>query len=142
MKGAFIATASIGIKAKAEEVWDALTNPELIKLYLFGTEVSSEWKVGSSITYKGIWQGKPYEDKGKIIQMVPKKLLKSTFWSSLSGLPDRQENYNTVIYELAEADGQTVLTVTQDNNPTQDSADHSKSNWQAVLKTLKELLEK
>jgi uncharacterized protein YndB with AHSA1/START domain len=37
MKGTFTATASIHIKAETEKVWDALTNPKLIKLYLFGT---------------------------------------------------------------------------------------------------------
>jgi uncharacterized protein YndB with AHSA1/START domain len=141
MKGPFTATVSIGIKANAEDVWDALINPRLIKLYLFGTEVSSEWKVGSSITYRGVWQGKPYEDKGKILELVPKRRLTSTFWSSLSGPPDHEDNYNTITYELAEADGETVLTISQDNNPTREAADHSEANWASVLKTLKELLE-
>ncbi len=141
MKGAFTATASIRIHAEAERVWDALTNPRLIKLYLFGTEVRSEWKVGSPITYQGVWQGKPYRDKGKILEIVPGKRLRSTFWSSLSGLPDHEDNYNTITYELAEAGGETMLTISQDNNPTQDAADHSGANWASVLKTLKELLE-
>ena len=141
MKGTFTATESIRIKAKAERIWDALTNPKLIKLYLFGTEVSSEWKVGSSITYQGVWQGKPYKDKGKILELVPKERLRSTFWSSLSALPDHEDNYNTITYELAEAGGETILTISQDNNPTQDAADHSKANWASVLKTMKELLE-
>jgi len=141
MKGAFTATASIRISAEAERVWDALTNPKLIKLYLFGTDVSSEWKVGSSITYQGVWQGKPYRDKGKILELVPRKRLRSTFWSSLSGLPDHEDNYNTITYELAEVAGETMLTISQDNNPTQDAADHSAANWASVLKTLKELLE-
>jgi uncharacterized protein YndB with AHSA1/START domain len=141
MKGTFTATESIRIKAKAERIWDALTNPKLIKLYLFGTEVSSEWKVGSSITYQGVWQGKPYKDKGKILELVPKERLRSTFWSSLSGLPDHEDNYNTITYELAEAGGETILTISQDNNPTQDAADHSKANWASVLTTMKELLE-
>jgi hypothetical protein len=44
MKGAFTATTSITIKANTEKVWDSLTNPKLIKQYLFGTEASS-WKL-------------------------------------------------------------------------------------------------
>jgi uncharacterized protein YndB with AHSA1/START domain len=32
-------------------VWKALVDPEMITLYLFGTTVESEWKVGGPITY-------------------------------------------------------------------------------------------
>jgi uncharacterized protein YndB with AHSA1/START domain len=102
----------------------------------------SDWRVGSTITYKGVWQGKPYEDKGKILDLVPNKLLRSTYWSGMSGLKDAPENYSTVTYTLSEVGGSTTLTVTQDNNPTRESAEHSQSNWAIVLKGLKDLLEK
>ena len=131
----------VAIKADRGAVWDALTNPRLIKEYLFGTEVSSDWQVGSEVTYRGVWQGKAYQDKGRILEMVPEKRLKSTFWSSLAGLEDRPENYNTVVYELSEADRGTRLTVTQDNNATREEAEQSEDNWNAVLKALKDLLE-
>ena len=136
-----IASATTTINAPAPKVWEALTRPELIKQYLFGTEVSTDWRVGSSITYRGEWQGKPYEDKGKILEIEPGKRLVSTFWSSLGGLPDAPENYNTVRYELAPEDGATRLTVTQDNNPSQEAADHSAQNWRMVLDGIKQLVE-
>jgi uncharacterized protein YndB with AHSA1/START domain len=53
-----IATATTAINAPTSKVWDALTKPDLIKQYLFGTKVTTDWHVGSPITYKGIWQGK------------------------------------------------------------------------------------
>ena len=62
MKDKFIAEAKTTIHAPASKVWDALTKPELIKQYLFGTDVISDWKVGSPITYKGEWQGKSFEE--------------------------------------------------------------------------------
>ncbi len=141
MKNTFIARASIKINAPISKVWEGLTKPELIKQYLFGTEVSTDWQVGSPITYKGIWKDKPYEDKGKILQIEPGKLLVSTFWSALSGLPDVPENYNTLRYELSPEDGGTRLSIIQDNNATQEDADHSAQNWQMVLDSLKKLLE-
>jgi uncharacterized protein YndB with AHSA1/START domain len=142
MNNKFTAQATTLVKAPASKVWDALTNPSLIKQYLYGTEVTSDWKVGSPITYKGEWEGKSYEDKGEILQIEPDKLLVSTFWSSLAGLPDLPENYKTVRYELLpEGDG-TKLTITQDNNATQEEADHSTQNWTTVLDKLRELLEK
>jgi uncharacterized protein YndB with AHSA1/START domain len=138
----FIAQSEVTINAPAAKVWEALTNPELIKQYLFGTEVTTDWHVGSPITYRGEWQGKSYEDKGQILEIEPEKRLVSTFWSSLAGKPDTPENYSTIRYELA-AEGQgTRLTLTQDNNATQEEADHSEQNWNTVLGQLKELLEK
>ncbi len=101
MSKGYIAKATITIDAPASKVWQALTSPEMIKQYLFGTQVATDWQVGSPITYSGVWQGKPYQDKGKILQVEPQKLLVSTFWSALSGLADIPENYNTVSYALS-----------------------------------------
>ena len=142
MNGKFLAEAATIINAPASKVWEALTNPTLIKQYFYGTEVTSDWKVGSLISYKGEWEGKSYEDKGEILQIEPEKLLVSTFWSSLAGLPDVPENYKTVRYQLSPENGGTRITITQDNNATQAEADHSKQNWNTVLGKLKELLEK
>lgn len=63
----FMSEATTTINAPASKVWEALIDPDLIKQYLYGTEVTSDWKVGSPITYKGEWQGKAYEDKGQIL---------------------------------------------------------------------------
>ncbi len=136
-----IAKASILINAPASKVWDALTQPELIKQYLFGTEVTTDWKVGSPIKYRGVWQGKPYEDKGKVLQVEPGRKLVSTFWSALSGVPDQPEYYKTVQYELYNQVSATRLTITQDNNDSEEEAQHSSQNWQMVLEGIKKLLE-
>jgi uncharacterized protein YndB with AHSA1/START domain len=141
MDNKFTAEATIVINAPASKVWDALTDPSLIKQYLFGTEVTSDWKVGSPITYRGEWEGKLYEDKGEILQIEPEKLLVSTFWSSLAGLPDVPENYKTVHYELSPENGGTRVSITQDNNANQEEADHSTHNWNTVLDGMKKLLE-
>jgi uncharacterized protein YndB with AHSA1/START domain len=141
MNETFTAKTSITINAPKSKVWEALTKPELIKQYLFGTEVTTDWQVGSPIIYKGIWEGKHYEDKGRVLQFEPEKLLVSTFWSSLSGKPDVPENYQTVRYELSTDDNGTRLTLTQDNNASQEDANHSEENWKMVLEGMKKLLE-
>ena len=141
MNKTFTSKSTIAINAPASKVWDALTKPELIKQYLFGTEVATDWQVGSPITYKGKWEGKIYEDKGKVLQMEKGKLLVSTFWSSLSALADIPENYKTVRYELSADDKGTRLTITQDNNNSQEEADHSGQNWKMVLEGIKKLVE-
>ena len=142
MNKGFIAKASTTINARASKVWDALTKPELIKQYLFGTDVISDWKVGSPIIYRGEWQGKPFEDKGKILEMEREKSLVSTHWSPLSGVPDSPENYHTVAYHLQEKDGKTEVTITQDNNASEEEKAHSEQNWRQMLEGLRKLLER
>lgn len=138
---AFTGTASAVIHTPAEKVWDALTNPDMIRQYLFGTEAVSDWQVGSPITWRGVWEGKPYEDKGTILEVIPKRVLKTTYLSSFSGLEDKPENYLTVTYTLAETDGETIVTIVTEDNPTQEGADQAAANWSAVLQSLKNLLE-
>jgi uncharacterized protein YndB with AHSA1/START domain len=136
-----IAEASITIHAPASKVWDALTKAELIKQYFFGTNVVTDWKVGSPIYYRGEWQGSVYEDKGKILEVEREKRLVSTHWSPLAGVPDSPENYHTVTYTLSEHDGHTDVTLTQDNNASEEEKAHSEDNWKMVLSGLKKLLE-
>jgi uncharacterized protein YndB with AHSA1/START domain len=135
------ATAAVTIQAPKSKVWEALTTPRLLKRILFGADVITDWKVGSSIIYKGEWQGKPYEDKGRILKFDLEKLLVTTHWSPLSGVPDVPENYHTVSYELSGQDAGTKVTVTQDNNATEDEKMHSEQNWKMMLEGLKKMLE-
>jgi uncharacterized protein YndB with AHSA1/START domain len=141
MNKTYSATASTTINAPASKVWEAITKPELIKRYLFDTDVVSDWKVGSPIVYKGEWQGKPYEDKGQILEFKPGKSLVSTHWSPMSGVPDLPENYHKVSYQLSEKDGKTDVTLLQDNNASEEENAHSEANWKTVLDGLKKLVE-
>jgi uncharacterized protein YndB with AHSA1/START domain len=95
-----IAKTSIRINATSEIVWTALVTPDSIKQYMFGTNVVSNWHEGDPIVWKGEWQGKAYEDKGKILQIKPEKILQYSHYSPLSGLPDVPNNYHTVSIEL------------------------------------------
>lgn len=141
MNDKFTAEANTTIHAPASKVWEAITKPDLIKQYLFGADVISDWKVGSPITYKGEWQGKSFEDKGKILTLEPEKLLVSTHWSPLSGVPDSPENYHTVTYTLTGKGDSTDVTIAQDNNANEKEKAESEQNWRAVLEGMKKLLE-
>jgi uncharacterized protein YndB with AHSA1/START domain len=135
------ATASITLNASPERVWKALTTPAEIKQYLFGTNAQSDFKKGSLITYTGEWEGKKYEDKGKIIESIPNALLHTTYFSSMSGKEDKPENYANVYYRIEPTGKQTILTITQDNNADEKSRDHSQANWNIVLQGLKKIVE-
>ena len=136
------AQATVTINAPASRVWEALMDPELIKQYLFGAEIVSDWKEGSPILYKGIYEGKAYEDKGRVLKAEPEKLLLITHWSPLSGTPDRPENYHQVSYELTAENGSTQLTITQDNNASREEQEQNTNFWKMVLDGMKKLLER
>jgi uncharacterized protein YndB with AHSA1/START domain len=138
-----ISRASIGILAPVAKVWDALTRPEIIQQYMFGADVQSDWKLGAPITWKGVYEGKPYEDKGRILKFEPGHRLQYSHFSPLSGKPDLPENYHTVSIEL---DGQehqaTVVTLEQDNNPNEAASAHTAKMWQGMLGEMKKVLER
>lgn len=143
MSGKFTAKSERVINASADKVWQALTDPALVKQWLFGTEMSvTAWQVGGKVTYKGEWEGKSYEDKGTILEIEPEKLLVSTYWSSMSGKPDVPENYQKVSYILEPSGDKTKLIITQEGNITEESAKHSEGNWNQVLESLKKIVEK
>ncbi len=141
MSDPYIARVTILIHAPASKVWQALTDPDLIQQYLFGTRTNTDWQVGHPITWQGKWQGKTYEDKGTLLQVVPERLLVNTYWSSMAGLLDTPKNYKKVTYELQPENGDTLLTLTQDNNTSLEDKTHSEQNWKMVLDGLKKLVE-
>lgn len=141
MKNDFIATSSVSVHAPVTVVWDALTKPELIKQYMFGTNVVSNWQEGSTIKWQGEWKGKAYEDKGTILQYKPNNTLQYSHYSPLGGQPDVPENYHTVTIKLDEKDGDVMVTLTQDNNPTEAGRKHSEDNWNMMLQGLKKFAE-
>jgi uncharacterized protein YndB with AHSA1/START domain len=136
-----VATAETEIAAPPAEVWKALTDPELIKKYMFGSEVETDWQPGSPITWKGEYEGKPYEDKGEILEVEQERRLKLTHFSPMSGEEDLPENYHTLVYELEPDGDKTRVQLSQDNNASEEAAEHSKANWEKVLAGLKEVVE-
>ncbi|MCF3141600.1 SRPBCC domain-containing protein [Paenarthrobacter sp. AR 02] len=135
------AVATASIPANRQKVWEALTDPALIKQYFLGTNVETTWRVGDPITYSGEYNGKSYEDKGTILAFEPPALLKTTHYSPASGLPDTAENYHTVEYSLAEEADGTRVTIRQGNNSSDQETTQSTETWQVVLRNLKEFLE-
>ncbi|MEP7277672.1 MAG: SRPBCC family protein, partial [Bacteroidota bacterium] len=118
-----------------------ITTPEKIKKYLMNTQVQTDWKEGSPITYEGEYNGKSYRDKGVIQKIEPGKLLQSTYWSSMGGKEDKPENYNLVTYSLEDKNDKTVLTISQNNIQSQKEKAHASDNWKTVLEKLKTVAE-
>tara|TARA_Y100000385_G_scaffold288194_1_gene354163 strand:+ start:123 stop:362 length:240 start_codon:yes stop_codon:yes gene_type:complete len=65
-----IASSNVRIYSTSEKLWDVLTNPEKIKIYLFNTNVKTSWIEGSPIIFQGEYQGIEYIDKGKLESLM------------------------------------------------------------------------
>jgi uncharacterized protein YndB with AHSA1/START domain len=136
------ATADLVIAASRDDVWSILTDNDAFGEVMFGSEIVTDWTVGSPIVFRGVYEGKPFEDKGEILELTPPTRMRVTHFSPLSGDEDVPENYHEVRYDLAaEGDG-TRVTVTQDNNPNKEAADHSAANWRTMLESLKKVAER
>lgn len=131
----------IEIEASAEKIWDALINPEKINLYLYGTEAISEWKPGAQIIFQGTWEGKPYQDKGYIIDMVPNKLFRYQYWSGFSGLEDKKDKYSEVSFQITPGRNNSLLKLKQQGFTDQRAQAHSLLGWKEVLEIIKEIVE-
>ena len=137
-----VAEAQIEIDAEPSRVWSALTDPQQVKKFMFGSEVETDWREGSPITWPGEYQGTSFQDKGTVVRVDPERELVVTHFSPLSGKEDRPESYHTVAYRLQATDsGGTHLTLAQDNNATDEEAEHSRQNWLAMLESLKKVVE-
>jgi uncharacterized protein YndB with AHSA1/START domain len=137
-----VATAETEISAAPAQVWDVLTDPEQVKKFMFGAEVRTDWQKGSPITWQGVYEGKEYEDKGEILEVDPGRLLKVTHYSPLSGQPDVPENYHTLTYELTDRGTTTHLSLSQDNNASEEEAEHSRGMWEMLVGGVKEAAER
>ncbi len=102
------------INSPTQKVWNALTDPEIVKQYFFGTNLKTSWKVGDPITFSGEWEGKAYVDKGTVLKIEEGKSVTYNYWSSFSGKEDKPENYANIVYQLEDQGTQTKLTIQQD----------------------------
>jgi uncharacterized protein YndB with AHSA1/START domain len=119
---------SIEINASAKAVWEALTDPDKIKVYLYGTETITDWQVGSPIIFQGEYDGNQYKDKGNVLENTPGKTLKYEYWSGFSGLEDKPENYSILTYLIESlADNQTKFTWAQEGFANEDGQQHAEN---------------
>jgi len=140
MQTNFKTTYQTVVKASIEKVWDALTNPAIVKQYFFGSNQQTDWKVGSPINFTGEYEGKNYVDKGIVQEYVPNQKLSYSYLSSWNALEDKPENYLLVVYEVKKVSQGTELTITQ-SNYDEERAKHSAENWKVVIDGLKKIVE-
>lgn len=142
MTGKFVAPSTITIEAPTSRVWSVLTDRDAIEEFMFGTDVVTDWTIGGLIVWRGVWEGKEYEDKGRILEFEPGRRLVTTHFSPLGGREDKPENYHTLTWTLEGETGTTELTLSQDNNATAEEGKHSKGMWDTLVAGVKAIAER
>lgn len=133
---------SIQINASPQKVWQVMTDPELIAIYLYGTKTETDWEIGSPIAFSGEYEGMVYVDRGIVMANVKEKLLAYDYWSQFSGLEDIPENYCEVSYHIDDnKDGSVKFSWQQIGFKDEESLNHSQSGLPSLLEQIKKIAE-
>jgi uncharacterized protein YndB with AHSA1/START domain len=124
-------TSRVVINAPAERVWQALTEPALVKQWQYGSDLLTDWSLGGPLRFHSEWEGVAYEQWGTVLEVVPHLRLVYTLFAPRPDLEDKPENYFTMTYGLEEADRVTTLTISQDDPRPAPAQDESASGGTA-----------
>jgi uncharacterized protein YndB with AHSA1/START domain len=141
---------SIVVHCTPGRLWDTLTKPEETKKYMFGCETVSDWQIGSSLIWRGVYDGKQMDFvTGTITLLKPPFQLAYTTFDPNSTLEDIPENYLTVTYTLQEIPEGVLLTVTQgdydavaEGEKRYNEAWNNGTGWSPILEEIKKVAEK
>jgi uncharacterized protein YndB with AHSA1/START domain len=134
--------STVSILAPAGKVWLALTLPDLVKQWQYGSDLLTTWQPGTPIVFRNEWNGQIFEQKGTVLEFVPASRLKYSLFFPRPGLQDVPENHFFMTYELTERGGlTTVLFRQEDPRPAPPGASAGGDGGPDVLSSLKELVE-
>jgi len=126
------------IETTPEKLWEALTSSDFSRRYWFGTELQSDWRIGSSfaLVTNGITS-----DVGEVLEFDRPRRLSYTFNHILRD--DLRNAEPTKVVFTLEPHGPLVkLTLIHEGFAKADKLrDAISTGWPAILSSLKSLLE-
>jgi uncharacterized protein YndB with AHSA1/START domain len=128
----------IYIRTTAEQLWEAITDPEIRARYHFGSHVESEWIPGS--IYKQVHPGAPGPlVEGENLEVDPPKRLVQSM-RALWGPEASAEGTSRVTWEIEPVGDSCRLTVTHDEL-REGAPEELYGGWPMILSGLKTWLE-
>ena len=106
--------SEIDVAAPCESVWETLTAPALVKRWQYGSDLVTDWAVGSPIRFTVQWAGGLFEQWGTVLEFDRPRRLSYSLFAPRPDLADVPENYFTMTYLLTSLDGGgTRVSITQ-----------------------------
>lgn len=133
--------STIKVKATAEKLWDVLTKPELVKQWQYGSDLITDWKEGNPIRFTTKWQDKVFEQWGKVLEVVPQKLIRYSLFAPRPDLEDKPENYFVMNYKLTSDGNYTILEIIQEDTRPGAVQEKPQGEENQILAGLKALAE-
>jgi len=133
--------STIVLNAPAEKVWNALTQPELVKQWQYGSDLLTTWKTGSEIRFRNEWDGQVFEQWGTVLEVVLNQKIKYSLFFPRPGLEDKPENYFIMNYVLTEENQKTKLEIIQEDNRQGAVQEEPQGEENPILQGLKTIIE-
>ena len=132
----------INVNAPAKKVWLALTVPDLVKQWQYGSDLLTTWEAGSPIVFRNEWNGQTFEQKGTVLEFTPESRLKYSLFFPRPDLQDIPEHSFFMTYALIErGESTSVLFRQEDPRPSPPNESSGGDDGPDVLSFLKELVE-
>ena len=133
--------STIVLNAPIKKVWNALTQPELVKQWQYGSDLITDWKVGNEIRFRNEWEGQVFEQWGTVLEVVPDQKIKYSLFFPRPELEDKPENYFIMIYVLTKENQKTKLEIIQEDNRPGAVQEEPQGEENPILQSLKALIE-
>ena len=133
--------SKITIDAPSQRVWDALTKLELVKLWQYGSDLITNWDIGGDIRFRTEWEGRIFEQWGKVLEIRPNELINNSLFAPRPDLEDKPENYFIMNYVLTADNGQTKLEIIQEDNRQNAVQEEPQGEENPILHSLKKFAE-
>jgi uncharacterized protein YndB with AHSA1/START domain len=133
--------SNLNLNAPIKKVWDTLTQPSQVKLWQFGSDLTTDWEVGSDIRFTTAWEGQIFEQWGKILEIIPNEKLKYSLFAPRPDLEDKPENYFVISYILTQEHNHVKLQIIQEDNRVGAKQEAPQGEENPILKGLKDLIE-
>ncbi|QLC66965.1 SRPBCC domain-containing protein [Flavobacterium sp. LPB0248] len=133
--------STIVLNAPVEKVWNALTQPELVKQWQYGSDLITDWKIGNEIRFRNEWEGQVFEQWGTVLEIVPNQKIRYSLFFPRPGLEDKPENYFIMSYVLSEENQKTKLEIIQEDNRPGAVQEKPQGEENPILQALKVVIE-
>ncbi|QEV98912.1 hypothetical protein F6J84_01435 [Microbacterium caowuchunii] len=97
----------VQVSAAPSAAWRALTDPDTVKRYYFGTSPRTSWRIGSPIEF--VDEDGDAQIVGEVLEYEPPRRLAHTFIATWYGAPDDQGSLH---WEIEPTDSGSRITLT------------------------------